>query len=280
MEIRYSANQRDVRRYTTEELRQEFLIEELYRPDEITAVYSHVDRVVTLGCMPVRKTVSLEQGMDVWKCFGTRYFLERRELGLFNIGGKGYVTADGAQYEMASRDCLYVSRGTKDVTFRSEDPADPAKFFLFSAPAHKACPTKHIPAAKAAKRTLGSRETCNERTVYQFLHYEVLETCQIMMGLTELAPGSVWNTMPCHTHERRMEVYTYFDMPEGQRVFHMMGTPGETRHIVMKPGQAVISPSWSIHSGCGTSSYTMIWAMAGENQEYDDMDAIPMSELR
>ena len=280
MDIRYSANQRDFKHYTTEEIRKEFLIENLYRKDEVVSVYSHVDRVVTLGCMPVEETVSIDKGMDVWKCFGTKYFLERRELGIFNIGGSGSITADGVEYKMAYRDCLYITMGTKEILFHSDDSANPAKFFMVSAPAHKACKTTHIPVEKAAKRQVGSKETCNERVVYQFIHFDVLETCQLMMGLTELSSGSVWNTMPCHTHERRMEVYTYFELAPDQRVFHMMGQPNETRHIVMKAEDAVISPSWSIHSGCGTSNYTMIWAMAGENQEYDDMDSIPMADMK
>lgn len=280
MDIRYSANQRDFKRYTTEEIRREFLIQDLYRKDDVVAVYSHVDRVVTLGCMPVDEQVSLEKGMDVWACFGTRFFLERRELGVFNIGGPGRITTDGTAYHMACRDCLYVSMGTREILFRSEDPDNPAKFFIVSAPAHKACKTTHIPVEKAARRAVGSKETCNERTVYQFIHFDVLETCQLMMGLTELAPGSVWNTMPCHTHERRMEVYTYFDLDPAQRVIHLMGTPDETRHVVMQAEDAIISPSWSIHSGCGTSSYTMIWAMAGENQEYDDMDTVPIADMK
>lgn len=280
MDIRYSANQRDFKRYTTEEIRNEFLIENLYQKDRVVSVYSHVDRVVTLGCMPVDEVVSIEKGMDVWKSFGTKFFLQRRELGIFNIGGAGTIIADGVQYEMAYRDCIYIAMGTKEILFRSADPQSPAKFFMVSAPAHKACKTTHIPVEKAAKRSVGSKETCNERVVYQFIHFDVLETCQLMMGLTELAPGSVWNTMPCHTHERRMEVYTYFEMDPSQRVFHMMGEPSETRHVVMKPEDAIISPSWSIHSGCGTSNYTMIWAMAGENQEYDDMDTIAMSDMR
>lgn len=196
------------------------------------------------------------------------------------MAARGTIIADGVQYEMAYRDCIYIAMGTKEILFRSADPQSPAKFFMVSAPAHKACKTTHIPVEKAAKRSVGSKETCNERVVYQFIHFDVLETCQLMMGLTELAPGSVWNTMPCHTHERRMEVYTYFEMDPSQRVFHMMGEPSETRHVVMKPEDAIISPSWSIHSGCGTSNYTMIWAMAGENQEYDDMDTIAMSDMR
>ena len=280
MDIRYSANPQDFKHYTTADLRREFLVENLYQKDTVVSVYSHVDRVVTLGCMPVEETVSIEKGMDVWRSLGTRYFLQRRELGIFNIGGAGSVTVDNVRYPMAYRDCLYVAMGAKEILFHSEDASRPAKFFMASAPAHRACTTTHIPVERASKRQVGGRETCNERTVYQFISRDVLDTCQLMMGLTVLAPGSVWNTMPCHTHERRMEVYTYFAMEPDQRVFHMMGPPDGTRHIVMKAEDAVISPSWSIHSGCGTSSYTMIWAMAGENQEYDDMDAVPMADMR
>lgn len=279
MDIRYSANQKDFKRYTTEEIREEFLITGLYKPDEVVAVYSHVDRVVTLGCMPVKECVSIEKGIEVWECFGTHFFLERREMGIFNIGGPGSIVVDGKEYKTAYQDCLYISMGTKEVLLRSDSGQNPAKFYMVSAPAHKACPTTFIPIEKAAKRTLGSKESCNQRTICQFLHPDVLETCQLCMGLTSLAEGSVWNTMPCHTHERRMEVYTYIDLPENNVVFHMMGEPGQTRHIVMQAEEAVISPSWSIHSGCGTSNYTLIWAMAGENMEFDDMDSVNMSKI-
>ena len=280
MEIRYSANQRDVKRYTTEELRREFLIENLYRPDEVVAVYSHVDRMVTLGAMPVKETVSIDKGIDIWHSFGTKYFLERREIGVFNIGGPGKITADGAVYSLGTKDCLYISMGTKEVLFSSDDGADPAKFYMVSAPAHRACRTTFIGLADAAKKPLGAVETANKRVINQFIHPDVLETCQLSMGLTVLEPGSVWNTMPAHTHERRMEVYTYIDIPEGNVVFHLMGEGKETRHIVMQNEQAVISPSWSIHSGCGTASYTFIWAMGGENQAFDDMDVIDTAALQ
>lgn len=280
MDIRYSANQRDFKRYTTQETRDEFLIENLYVPDEVVAVYSHVDRMVTLGCMPVKEEVPIDKGIDVWANFGTTYFLERREIGIFNIGGSGVIKVDGEEYTMNYKDCIYVTMGTKEVTFRSLDPASPAKFYMVSAPAHKPCKTTFIPIEKAAKRDIGSPETANKRVINQFIHPDVLETCQLSMGMTVLAPGSVWNTMPAHTHERRMEIYMYFEVPENNVVFHMMGEGQETRHIVMQNEQAVISPSWSIHSGCGTSNYTFIWAMGGENQAFDDMDNIPTTELR
>lgn len=280
MDIRYSCNQRDVKRYTTEELRDEFLIQNLYVADTVQCVYSHVDRMVTMGCMPVNETVSIDKGIDVWANFGTKFLLERREIGIFNLGGAGKVVADGVEYALGYKDCLYITMGTKEVLFSSDDPAAPAKFYMVSAPAHCAYESKLITIAQAAKKPLGDLENCNKRVINQFIHPAVVKTCQLMMGLTELSPGSNWNTMPAHTHERRMEVYTYFEIPENQVVFHMMGEPTQTRHIVMHNFDAVISPSWSIHAGVGTSNYTFIWAMGGENQEFDDMDVIPTPELR
>ena len=280
MDIRYSCNQRDVKRYTTEELRDEFLIENLYVADTVQCVYSHVDRMVTMGCMPVNEVVSIDKGIDVWANFGTKFLLERREIGIFNLGGAGKIVADGVEYALGYKDCLYITMGTKEVFFSSNDPAAPAKFYMVSAPAHCAYETKLITIAEAAKRPLGDLENCNKRVINQFIHPAVLKTCQLLMGLTELAPGSNWNTMTAHTHERRMEVYTYFEIPENQVVFHMMGEPTQTRHIVMKNFDAVISPSWSIHAGVGTSNYTFIWAMGGENQEFDDMDVIATPTLR
>ena len=280
MDIRYSCNQRDFKRYTTEETRREFLIENLFVPDEVTAVYSHVDRMVTLGVMPVHEKVPLDKGIDIWKNFGTHFFLERRELGLFNVGGQGRVTVDGTAYDLGYKDCLYITMGAKDVCFESASPDAPAMFYIVSAPAHTAYETKLIKIADAAKKPLGSLETSNKRVINQFIHPDVLKTCQLSMGMTVLEPGSVWNTMPAHTHERRMEVYFYFEVPKDNVVFHMMGEGQETRHIVMQNEQAVISPSWSIHAGAGTSNYTFIWAMGGENQAFDDMDVIPTTQLR
>lgn len=280
MDIRYSANQRDFKRYTTQETRDEFLIQNLYQANEVTAVYSHVDRMVTLGCMPTTETVSIDKGIDIWANFGTKFFLERREIGIFNIGGEGTIKADGEEFKMGYKDCLYITKGTKEVLFTSKDAASPAKFYMVSAPAHTSYKTTFIPIEKAAKKPLGAMETSNKRTINQFIHPDVLETCQLSMGMTVLEPGSVWNTMPSHTHERRMEVYTYFEVPENNVVFHMMGEGCETRHIVMQNEEAVISPSWSIHSGAGTSSYTFIWAMGGENQAFDDMDTISTTDLR
>lgn len=280
MDIRYSANPEDVKCYTTQELRDEFLIENLYQPDQVTAVYSHVDRMVTLGCMPVKESVSIDKGIDVWANFGTHYFLERREIGMFNIGGDGTVTVDGTVYELGYKDCLYITMGAKEVLFASKDAAKPAKFYMVSAPAHCSYETRLLKIADAAKKPCGDAATSNKRVINQFIHPDVLKTCQLSMGMTVLESGSVWNTMPAHTHERRMEVYMYFEVPEDQVVFHMMGQGQETRHIVMKNEQAVISPSWSIHAGAGTASYTFIWAMGGENQAFDDMDVIPTTELR
>ena len=280
MEIRYSCNQRDFKRYTTDETRKEFLIEDLFVEDMVTAVYSHVDRMVTLGVMPISEQVSIEKGIDVCKNFGTEYFLQRRELGMFNVGGSGRVSVDGKIYELGYKDCLYITKGVKEILFSSDSAQAPAKFYIVSAPAHTSYETKLIKIADAAKKPLGAIETSNKRVINQFIHPDVLKTCQLSMGMTVLEPGSVWNTMPAHTHERRMEVYFYFEVPKDNVVFHMMGEGKETRHIVMQNEQAVISPSWSIHAGVGTSNYTFIWAMGGENQVFDDMDTILTTELR
>ena len=280
MDIRYSANPNDVKRYTTEELRREFLITDLYVPDTVKATYSHVDRVVVLGIMPVHEKVSIDKGIDVWANFGTEYFLERREIGIFNLGGQGWIEADGTRYDLGYEDCLYITKGTKEVFFGSADSASPAKFYAASYPAHKVCKTTLLTMEKANHRPLGESTFANKRVINQFIHPDVLETCQLSMGLTQLDPGSVWNTMPCHTHERRMEVYTYFEIPEDQAVIHLMGQPQEIRPIVMKNFDAVISPSWSIHSGCGTANYTFIWAMGGENLAFDDMDNLKPTDLK
>ncbi|MCL2201091.1 MAG: 5-dehydro-4-deoxy-D-glucuronate isomerase, partial [Oscillospiraceae bacterium] len=225
MDIRYSAGIKDFKRYTTDETRDEFLITGLYKADEVVAVYSHIDRMVTLGCMPVNEVVSVDKGMDVWANFGTKFFLERRELGMFNIGGPGTVTADGTKFNLNYKDCLYITRGTEKITFQSVDPKNPAKFYMVSAPAHKAFETKFISIEDAAKNPVGAVETANKRVINQFIHPDVVQTAQLMMGLTCLDPGSVWNTMPSHTHERRMEIYTYFEIPENNVVFHLMGSP-------------------------------------------------------
>lgn len=280
MDIRYSAHPEDIKRYTSEELRKEFHISRLFTENKIHAVYSHVDRMVVFGCMPVDRPVALDDGIDVMHNFGTQYILERREIGIFNVGGAGRVTCDGTEYRLDYKDCLYVTMGTKEVIFASEDADSPARFYMVSAPAHKPCKTVLLSVKDAKKVSCGSPETANDRVINQFIHPDVLETCQLSMGMTALKPGSVWNTMPAHTHERRMEVYFYFEIPENNVVFHMMGQPRETRHIVMQNNEAVISPSWSIHAGCGTASYTFIWAMGGENKVFTDMDEIKTAELR
>lgn len=280
MEIRYSCNQRDFKRYTTEETRKEFLIENLYAANEVVAVYSHVDRMVTLGCMPTTETVPIDKGIDIWHNFGTQYFLERREIGIFNIGGAGSITADGVKYELGYKDCLYITQGTKEVLFASEDAAKPAKFYMVSAPAHRAYETKLIKIEDAAKKPLGAMETSNKRVINQFIHPDVLPTCQLSMGMTVLEPGSVWNTMPAHVHSRRMEAYFYFDIPEDQAICHFMGEVDETRHIWMKGDQAVLSPEWSIHSAAATHNYTFIWGMGGENLDYGDQDFSLISDLK
>lgn len=280
MDIRYSANPNDVKRYTTEELRKEFLITDLYVPDTVRATYSHVDRMVIMGIMPVHEELPIDKGIDIWANFGTDYFFERREAGIFNLGGKGHIRVDGEHYEMGYEDCLYITKGSKCVTFASENPDAPARFYLASTPAHTSYKTTFLSFENANHRPCGEEENANKRVINQFIHPDVLPTCQLSMGLTQLAPGSVWNTMPCHTHERRMEVYTYFEIPKDQVVMHFMGQPQETRHLVMRNFDAVISPSWSIHSGCGTSNYTFIWAMGGENLAFDDMDTITSTQLR
>ena len=280
MDIRYSANQRDVKRYTTQELRDEFHISELYKPDMVTTVYSHVDRMVTFGIMPVSRVLALDEGIDVWANFGTAFLLERREIGLFNIGGAGSCVVDGTEYKLNNRDCIYITRGAEKVTFSSADGKAPAKFYGISAPAHCSYETKLLTLADAAKNPVGDTATSNKRVIYQFIHPDVLPTCQLLMGMTILEPGSVWNTMPLHTHERRMEIYTYFDLEGDNVVFHLMGAPSETRHLVIQNEEAVISPSWSAHSGCGTASYSFIWAMGGENQAFTDMDVVKTTEIR
>lgn len=280
MDIRYSTGKEPFKRMTTEELRDEFLITNMFNADDISAVYSHVDRIVTMGAMPVKEKVNLEKNIDPWKNFGVTYVLERRELGTINIGGAGKVVADGVEYQMNHWDGLYLPMGTKKVEFVTDNPEEPAKFFICTTPAHTPKPIRHIPYEKAIHKHLGAQATSNERTINQYLHPDVLDTCQLSMGLTHLEEGSVWNTMPMHTHERRMEVYFYFDIPQDNVVFHFMGEPNQTRHIVMHNDEAVINPSWSVHAGCGTSNYTFIWAMCGENRAYDDQDWIKTEEIK
>ena len=280
MDIRYSTNPKDFKRYTTEETRKEFLIQNLFQADKIQVTYSHVDRMVVFGCMPVQETVPLNKDIDVMGNFGTNFILERREIGIFNVGGSGVITADGTEYKLGHKDCLYITMGTKAVTFKSDSAAEPAKFYMVSAPAHKPCKTTLLTIKDAKKVPCGAPETANARVINQFIHPDVLETRHLSMGMTALQPGSIWNTMPAHTHERRMEVYFYFDVPKDNVVFHLMGQPQETRHIVMHNEEAVIGPSWSIHAGAGTSNYTFIWAMGGENKTFNDMDNIATVDLK
>lgn len=278
MDIRQSIHSDHAKTLDTAGLRKEFLIETIFTADEYTMTYSHIDRIIVGGVMPVTRTVSV--GGEVGKQLGVSYFLERRELGVINIGGQGTITVDGTCYEIGSRDGLYVGKGTKEVVFASIDPANPARFYYNCAPAHTTYPTKRVTPADVSPVTLGDSVTSNRRTINKYFVPDVLETCQLSMGLTQLEPGNLWNTMPCHTHERRMEVYFYFGLEQDSCVFHMMGQPQETRHIVMQNEQAVISPSWSIHSGVGTRAYTFIWGMVGENQVFDDMDHVKVGDLR
>lgn len=276
LETRYSHHPEDVKRYDTEALRRHFLVEKVFVPGELKLVYSHVDRVVFGGAMPTTAPLALEGG----KAFGTPNFLDRRELGVINLGGEGRVVVDGTAHALANGDGLYVGMGASTVAFESVDAAKPAKLYLMSCPAHATHPTTHITRANANPRKLGAPETCNVRTIYQYVHPAVCRSCQLVMGVTVLESGSVWNTYPPHTHERRMEVYLYFGMADDTRVFHFHGQPSETRHIVMANEQAVVSPSWSIHSGVGSGPYAFIWGMAGENQTFDDMDGLGPNDLR
>jgi 4-deoxy-L-threo-5-hexosulose-uronate ketol-isomerase len=276
MDIRYASHYNDAKKYDTKELREHFFIEKVFVPGEITMVYSHYDRIIVSGVVPTNKPLFLEGSKEL----GSDYFLEGRELGIINIGGAGSVTLDGEKYDMESKDGLYVGMGIKVISFESADLNKPAKFYLNSATAHKSYPTVRINLEKANKVHAGTDEECNKRTINQYVHPAVCQSCQLVMGMTVLDKGSIWNTMPCHTHDRRMEVYLYFNMDEENVVFHLMGTPDETRHIVMKNEQAVISPSWSIHSGVGTKNYTFIWGMVGENKTFTDMDHIKTKDLR
>ncbi|PHO08057.1 5-dehydro-4-deoxy-D-glucuronate isomerase [Thermoanaerobacterium thermosaccharolyticum] len=276
MEVRYASHYEDVKHYDTTELRKHFLIENLFTPGKLYMVYSHVDRIIVAGAVPTDKPLYLEASKEL----GSNYFLERREMGIINIGGTGIVNLDGERYELNNSDGLYVGMGIKEVSFESLDANNPAKFYINSATAHKSYPTVKIGLSEANKVKAGTDEECNKRTINQYVHPAVCQSCQLVMGMTILEPGSIWNTMPCHTHDRRMEVYLYFNMDEDNVVFHFMGIPNETRHIVVKNEQAVISPSWSIHSGVGTKNYTFIWGMVGENQTFTDMDEIPTKDLR
>lgn len=276
IQVRHAANPTDFKQYTTQRLREDFLMEKLFVPDQLHCLYTHYDRMIVGGVKPVGQTNKLHNYEEL----KADYFLERREMGVLNVGGEGAVMVDDDSYTLQNRDCLYIGKGSKYVSFKSSDPEAPAKFILVSTPAHRVCPTKLMKAEEAMPVEMGSQATANQRTIYKYIHAEGLESCQLVMGMTALKTGSVWNTMPPHTHDRRSEIYVYFDLEDDQRIFHLMGTPEETRHLVVANEQAIISPPWSIHSGAGTTNYSFMWAMAGENYSFTDMDLLKMSELK
>jgi 4-deoxy-L-threo-5-hexosulose-uronate ketol-isomerase len=276
MEVRFSTDPRGFRSMTSEDLRKAFLIQSLFVPDSIPMVYSDIDRSITGSAVPVSNQLRL---LSSKKEMAADYFAERREIGIINIGPEGVVRVDGKEYPLASRDALYIGRGSKEILFGSNNPSKPARFYFVSYPAHAPYPTRHIPFASAETVRLGNQKDANSRTIHKIIHPKAFPTCQLVMGLTELDEGNVWNTMPPHTHQRRSEVYMYFNLPPNALVVHLMGEPGETKHILMRNEQAVLSPSWSIHSGVATQAYTFIWAMGGENQVFDDMDGVDMMKL-
>ena len=275
MDMRESCHPNEFKSYSTDRIRSEFLIQDMFVPGKIKLVYSFYDRMIAGGICP-QQPLALEPHKDL----GTDYFLARREMGIINVGSPGTVTTDGQEYVLNRTDGLYIGRGVKDVEFSSADKAQPAHFYVLSAPAHKQYPTAKIEIGQTEKVELGVPEEANIRTLHKYIHPDGAQSCQLCMGMTKIAPHSVWNSMPCHTHGRRMEVYFYFDLPENTVMFHLMGRPNETRHIVIRNEEAVISPNWSIHAGAGTSNYAFIWGMIGENQIFSDMDAVKMTELR
>jgi 4-deoxy-L-threo-5-hexosulose-uronate ketol-isomerase len=276
MEIRYHHSPEETASMHTEALRKNFLVQRIMQPDGIHLVYSHYDRVIIGGAVPVNKLLKL----PVYDALKADYFLERRELGIINIGGDGEVQVEGKAYPLRKLDCLYVGKGNRMVAFKSVSKKNPARFYLLSAPAHKEYKVQLMKREKASPSDMGSVVTANQRTIYKYIHGEGLKSCQLVMGLTILKEGSVWNTMPTHVHDRRMEAYFYFDLAENQKVIHLMGQPHETRHLVVSNEEAIISPPWSIHSGCGTSNYGFIWGMAGENYTYTDMDPVDIHQLK
>ncbi|MDV7144279.1 5-dehydro-4-deoxy-D-glucuronate isomerase [Tropicimonas sp. TH_r6] len=278
MEVRQGIHSGHAKQLDTDQLRGEFVVEEVFRPAEITMTYSHIDRIILGGIVPTDAPLTLAD--EYGKRIGVEFFLERRELGIINVGGAGTVVADGTVHTLDSEEALYIGMGTREITFRSVDPAKPAHFYYNSAPAHMTHPSRKIVKSEAVTLELGDTENCNERTLRKYIVPDLVPTCQLTMGITRLAPGSVWNTMPPHTHDRRMEVYMYFDVEADQAVFHMMGEPKQTRHLLIHNEQAVISPSWSIHCGVGTKAYAFVWGMVGENQVFDDMDHLTIPELR
>lgn len=275
-EIRYASHPEDAKKYDTTRLRKEYLVEKIFSENEVNMVYTLYDRLIVAGAMPVGEVLTLD-AIDPLK---SEFFLSRREFGTFNVGGAGKIKVDGVVFELGYKEALYLGAGDRVVTFESVDATNPAKFYFNSAPAHKTFPDRKISKSDAIVMELGTMEGANHRNINKMLVCQVLETCQLQMGMTELAPGSVWNTMPAHTHSRRMEAYFYFEVPDGQAVCHFMGEPTETRHIWMKGDEAVISPEWSIHSAAATSNYTFIWGMAGENLDYSDQNFYKHTELR
>lgn len=272
----YAIHPDDFKNYQTEAIRRNFLLEDIFQPGKINLVYTHYDRMIVGGTIPLTNKINL----PIFDNLRAEYFLQRREMGIINVGGEGTITADGQNFSLSKLDCLYLGKGVRQVSFSSTDKNNPAVFYILSAPAHAKYETTLLQKKDAESTVLGSLETSNHRTIYRYIHKNGIQSCQLVMGLTILEKGSVWNTIPPHTHDRRMEVYFYFDVPENQIVFHYMGQPNETRHIVMKNHEAVVSPPWSIHAGSGTSNYGFIWGMAGENLEYSDMDAIQLHELK
>ncbi|GAA2729265.1 5-dehydro-4-deoxy-D-glucuronate isomerase [Cellulomonas aerilata] len=274
METRYATSPEELPLLDTAGLRRRFLLEDVFRPGEVTATYSHQDRVVIVGVQPGPEGLDLPTFPEL----RSEFFLQRREAGVVNVGASGTIVADGVTHELAHGGCLYLGRGTREVRFVSGDEGD-ARFYLFSAPAHADHPTTAVAPGEGNRRELGDQSTSNRRTLNQYIHENGVRSCQVVMGVTTLHDGSMWNTLPAHTHDRRMEAYLYFDLPEDARVVHLMGERQETRHLVMANEQAVISPSWSIHSGVGTRAYSFVWAMAGENQAFDDMDPADITDL-
>ena len=275
MQIKYAVHPEDVKSYETPRLRKEFHSANLMVEDSINLIYTHYDRFIYGGICPRNKKLVL----PTYDELKSAYFLERRELGVLNIGGKGKINVDGEAYDLGNLETLYVGKGKKELIFESVDPDNPAKFYLNSSPAHKAYPTVKATKHDANMVELGSPESCNERVIFQFIHEAGIQSCQLVMGYTELKTGSIWNTFPPHTHDRRMEVYFYFDLPEGQAVMHFMGQPQETRHIAIRNEEAVVSPPWSIHAGAGTASYKFVWGMAGENKAFTDMDGVTLTDI-
>lgn len=276
MDVRYSTNPAEARGFDTAQLRRHYLVEDVFVPGELRLTYSHEDRVVLGGAVPGAEPLRLESD-DTLR---TDHFCERRELAAFCVDGRGAVVCDGTAYPVERGDLAYIGRGTREVSFSSADPAAPARFYLASAPAHQDLPTTLVHAKDVPPVELGAAETSNERTIRRYIDGTLVESCQLMMGWTQLAPGSVWNTMPAHTHLRRTECYFYFDLDEDARLVHLLGEPDQTRHLIVRNEQAVISPSWSIHAGAATGNYSFIWFMAGENYRFDDMDHVAMADLR